>query len=100
MLVGNEEKTEFHGKGIIVQALIRHAHEELKKEEVNIPITYGDISFYSKTGYELVSEDSIAAPLKLSYPEGWLANSLDESTELKLEGPSSCIPELNDQNLW
>ena len=92
-------KTEFHGKGI-GQELIRHAHLELRKEGVNITITYGDISFYSKTGYELVSTDSIAAPLKLSYPEGWLANSLDESTELKIEGPSSCIPELNDQNLW
>ena len=92
-------KTEFQGKGI-GQALIRHAHQELRKEGVNITITYGDISFYSKTGYELVSEDSIAAPLKLSYPEGWLANSMDESTELKIEGPSSCIPELNDQNLW
>ena len=92
-------KTEFHGKGI-GQELIRHAHEELRKEGVNITMTYGDINFYSKTGYEMVSEDSIAAPLKLSYPEGWLANSLDESTELKIEGSSTCIPELNDQNLW
>lgn len=92
-------KTEFHGKGI-GQALINYSHEELKKEGVNLTMTYGDINFYSKTGYEWVSEDSIAAPLKLSYPEGWLANSLDESTELKLAGPSNCIPELNDQNLW
>ncbi len=92
-------KTEFHGKGI-GQALIRHAHEELRKEGVNITMTYGDISFYSKTGYELVSEDSIAAPLKLSYPEGWLAYSLDGITPLKIEGLSNCIPELDDQNLW
>lgn len=92
-------KTELHGKGV-GQALIHYAHEELKKEGVNITTTYGDIKFYSKTGYELVSEDSIAAPLKLSYPHGWLAYSLDGNTPLKIEGPSSCIPELNDQSLW
>jgi predicted N-acetyltransferase YhbS len=92
-------KTEFHGKGI-GQALINFAHEKLRKEGVNLTVTYGDINFYSKTGYELVSEDSIAAPLKLSYPDGWLAHSLDGSSDLKIKGSSSCIPELNNQSLW
>lgn len=92
-------KTEFHGKGI-GQALINYAHEELRKDQVNITTTYGDINFYSKTGYEHITEDVLAAPLKLSYPEGWLGYSLDGITPLKIEGPSTCIPELNDQNLW
>jgi predicted N-acetyltransferase YhbS len=92
-------KTEFHGKGI-GQSLINYAHEELKKEGVHLTTTYGDINFYSKTGYELVSTDSIAAPLKLSYPEGWLAYSLDGISSLKLEGPCSCVNALNHQSLW
>lgn len=92
-------KTDFHGKGI-GQALINYAHQELRREGVNITMTYGDINFYSKTGYCLVSEDAIAAPIKLSYPDGWLAHSLDGTSDLKIEGPSSCITELNDQSLW
>lgn len=92
-------KTEFHSKGI-GQALINYSHEELRKEGVNLTVTYGDINFYSKTGYALVSEDSMAAPLKLSYPEGWLAFSLDGNTPLRIEGKSSCIPELNNPELW
>ncbi len=92
-------KTQLQGKGI-GQELINYAHEALRKEGVNLTTTYGDINFYAKTGYELVSDDLIAAPLKLSYPEGWLAYSLDGNTPLKIEGPSNCIPELDDQNLW
>ena len=92
-------KTEFHGKGI-GQALIDYAHTELRKEGVNLTTTYGDINFYSKAGYRLVSEDLIATPLRLSYPEGWLAFSLDGKTPLQIDGAASCIPELNDQGLW
>jgi len=92
-------KTEFHGRRI-GQTLINFAHQELKKEKVNITTTYGDINFYSKTGYEHVSEDKISAPLNLTYPEGWLAYSLDNNTSLDIEGSSTCIPELNDQSLW
>ncbi len=92
-------KTSFQGKGI-GQALIKFAHNKLREEGVNITTTYGDINFYSKIGYELVKEESIAAPLKLTYPEGWLAHSLDGITRLKIEGPSHCIPELNDESLW
>jgi len=92
-------KTEFHGKGI-GQTLINYAHEELLKTGVNLTTTYGDIHFYSKTGYEFVTETSVAAPLKLTYPEGWLAYSLDGDSQLDIEGPSNCIPELNNQCLW
>jgi predicted N-acetyltransferase YhbS len=91
--------TAFHGQGI-GQALINYAHKELRKDGVNVTTTYGDIQFYSKTGYAIVSVDSIAAPHQLSYPKGWLAFSLDGTTPLKLEGTATCIPELNDPNLW
>ncbi len=92
-------KTEYHGRGI-GQALINYAHKQLIKENVNLTITYGDINFYSKVGYEQITESKIAAPMPLTYPEGWLGCSLDAKTVLELEGSSSCIPELNDKNLW
>ena len=92
-------KTMYQGKGI-GQQLIRHAHDDLKLKGVNICMTYGDINFYSKVGYRIVKESTIAAPLKLTYPEGWLALSLDEDTPLAVTGPSFCIPELNYPDLW
>lgn len=92
-------KTELQGKGV-GKALIRFAHEKLKDEGVNMVTTYGDINFYGKSGYALISEDQLAAPLPLSYPEGWLGFALDGQRALKVEGPSTCIPELNDQALW
>ena len=92
-------KNEFHGKGI-GQALINFAHDKLKEEGVNITTTYGDINFYSKSGYELITEEVMSAPLKLTYPEGWLAKCLDGKTTLEIKGSSSCIPELNNQSLW
>lgn len=92
-------KTEVQGRGI-GQRLISYAHNELRKRGVNLTATYGDIRFYSKSGYALVSTGDIAAPLKLTYPEGWLALSLDGETALKVEGPSICIPEMHAEELW
>lgn len=92
-------KTEFHGKGI-GQALINFAHSELIKDNVNLTMTYGDINFYSKVGYQQISESKIAAPLRLTYPEGWLTNCLDGKTQMEIAGTPYCIPELNDENLW
>ena len=92
-------KTEFHGKGI-GQALINYAHTELIKDNVNLTMTYGDINFYSKVGYQQISESKIAAPIQLTYPEGWLANCLDRKTQLEIAGTPYCIPELNDEKLW
>lgn len=92
-------KTKFHGKGI-GQSLINYAHSELIKDNVNLTMTYGDINFYSKVGYQHLSESKIAAPKQLTYPEGWLANCLDGKTQLEIAGTPYCIPELNDQRLW
>lgn len=92
-------RTDYHGKGI-GQNLIYFAHEKLKNQDVNITMTYGDIKFYSKSGYDHISNTIIASPLPLSYPEGWLACSLDGKTPLKIDGPSYCIEDLNNVDLW
>lgn len=91
--------SDYQGKGI-GQDLIRFAHEEMKAQGVNLTMTYGDPSFYSKVGYQQITEDKIKAPLKLSFPEGWLVNPLDGVSNLEVEGSSTCIPELDDQELW
>lgn len=93
----NYPRKDLQGFG---QDLIRFAHEEMKAQGVNLTMTYGDPNFYSKVGYQQITEDKIKAPLKLSFPEGWLVNPLDGVSNLEVEGSSTCIPELDDQGLW
>ena len=92
-------KTECHGKGI-GKALISYAHSALIKADVNLTMTYGDINFYSKAGYQQISESQISAPMPLTYPEGWLANCLNGKSPLAIPGIPYCIPELQDENVW
>lgn len=92
-------KTAMQGRGV-GKALIRYAHDALRQEGVNLVTTYGDVKFYGKSGYRLVSEETLPAPFRLTYPEGWLASALDGSSAPEVEGPSKCIPELRDPSLW
>lgn len=91
--------TDYQGKGIGKQ-LINFGHTELKKLGVQLVITYGDINFYSRVGYKLTTEDVIPAPLKLTYPEGWLAQSLTEDEIVPIKGSSFCVDEINRPELW
>jgi predicted N-acetyltransferase YhbS len=91
--------TNCHGKGI-GQALINFGLETLKKAGVSVVITYGDINFYSKTGFAPISEGLIKAPLALSYPEGWIAQSLSGDSIKPIEGKPSCLTPLDSPDLW
>ena len=91
--------TEYQKKGI-GQALINYGLSELKKRSVNVVVTYGDPSFYSKVGFEPLSENIIQAPLKLSMPFGWLGQSLTgESIPIINERPE-CVKQFNDPVYW
>lgn len=91
--------TTRQGEGI-GQSLIRHGLESLKAEGVDVVITYGDPNFYSKVGFKPITVADAAAPLPLSYPEGWIGQSLSEGTFQPLKGVCRCIPALNDPSLW
>jgi predicted N-acetyltransferase YhbS len=91
--------SDFQGKGI-GQALINFGHNELAKEGVELIITYGDINFYSKVGFKQISEDIIKAPLKLSYPEGWIAKSLINKEIKAIKGKMFCVEALCNQVYW
>jgi len=91
--------TDYQGKGI-GQKLINFGHESLKKQGVEIVITYGDINFYSKVGYKKISEKLIKAPLKLSRPEGWLAQSFISDQIKAIPGNSYCVDALNNPKYW
>lgn len=91
--------TDFQGKKI-GQKLINFGLDILKKNGVELVITYGDINFYSKVRFRKITEDIIKAPLKLSYPEGWLAQSLVVNEIELITGKSYCIEAFNNPKYW
>ncbi|MDD3647421.1 MAG: N-acetyltransferase [Candidatus Dojkabacteria bacterium] len=90
---------DYQRKGIGVR-LISFANENLKKRSVELLFTYGDINFYSKVGYKTISENLISAPLKLTSPEGWLAQSVDGHEIKPISGRSYCVEAIDDPKYW
>lgn len=82
------------------QQLINFGMSELKQQGVELLLTYGDIHFYSKVGFEQVTEEVLKAPLKLSYPHGWLAQSLTSKQIVPMAATSKCVEALDHQAYW
>ena len=91
--------TDYQRKGI-GQKLINFGINYLKENNVELIFTYGDPKFYSKVGFKLITEKIIKAPLKLTYPEGWLAQSLVSNEIHPITGNSYCVEALNKPELW
>jgi len=64
MLAPVAVNTKHQGKGV-GQALINYGLSEMKNRSVDVLITYGDPTFYSRVGFQSLSENIIKAPLKL-----------------------------------
>ena len=99
MLAPVAVSTEKQGKGI-GQALINYGLNELKKRSVSVAVTYGDRSFYSKVGFQSLSENVIQAPLKLSMPFGWLGQSLTAEPIPAINERPMCVNEFKDPVYW
>lgn len=99
MLAPVTVSTKHQGKGV-GQALIKYGLNKLKNRSVAVAITYGDPSFYSKVGFQALSEYVIQAPLKLSMPEGWLGQSLTGESIQTISGRPTCVEEFNDSAYW
>lgn len=92
-------KTARQGQGI-GQQLISFGLNALRAKEVDIVLTYGDPIYYAKTGFQQISEEVAKAPLKLSQPKGWQAQSLTSTIIAPLMGPARCVEALNKSELW
>ncbi len=99
MLAPVAVRTTYQGKGV-GQSLINYALEKMKNLSVAVVVTYGDPSFYSKVGFQTLSEDVIQAPLKLSMPEGWLGQSLTEEPIPTINERPECVRDFNDPAYW
>ena len=92
-------KTTHHNQGI-GQKLISFGLADLKKHGVDIAMTYGSPDYYSKTGFKQITTDQAAAPYKLQFPHGWLAQSLGSNQEILLKGASRCVAAFDDPKYW
>lgn len=91
--------TKYQGEGV-GQKLISFGLEYLREAGVELAFTYRDKSFYSKDGFKQVTEDVAKAPLKLTYPEGWLTQSLVGEDIQPIPGRSIYVAALNNQKYW
>jgi len=91
--------TEVQGTGI-GQQLISFGLHHLRSLDVSLVFTYGDPAFYSKTGFEQISEALVTAPYPLSHPIGWLAQSLDGKPVQPMQGSTRCVDALSDPKYW
>ena len=82
------------------KALIQHGLRDLRAEGVEIVLTYGDINFYTKVGFSQISEEQAPPPHRLTFPEGWLGQSLSEPAFAPLKGPSHCVAPLKNPEFW
>jgi predicted N-acetyltransferase YhbS len=99
MLAPVAVSTKFQGKGV-GQSLINYGLEKIQKLSAEVVVTYGDPSYYSKVGFQPLSESVIQAPLKLSMPEGWLGKSLTEQPIPTINEQPSCVKEFDDPVYW
>lgn len=84
----------------IGQRLISHGIEELRREGVELAVTYGDPGFYGRVGFKAITEDDVPAPFSLQHPEGWLGQPLNNTPLTPLKGPSRCVQAFNDPSFW
>lgn len=89
----------YQGQGV-GQRLINVGLNELREDGVELAFTYGDPDFYAKVGFGPISERTAKAPLELTDPEGWLAQSLVGDELEPIAGDSHCVDALNSPEYW
>ena len=82
------------------QGLIRYGMDAIKQRSTDWVVTYGDPAYYSKVGFEPVSEAVIKAPLSMSMPQGWQACSLKGEVTPVLESRPKCVEPFNNPVYW
>ena len=92
-------RTDRQGEGI-GQQLLRYGLEALRGRGVDVVLTYGDPAYYGKVGFGQITEDVAPAPLPLSFPDGWLGQSLTDQPLTPLRGACRCVPALNSPEYW
>jgi len=91
--------TGCQGEGI-GQALISHGLDALRGRGVDVAVTYGDPAYYSRTGFVPVTDEVVPAPLPLSQPEGWQAQTLNDAPLEPIRGRARCVAAFDNPDYW
>jgi len=91
--------TDHQGKGI-GQQLINYGIIKLKDAGVELVMTYGNPNYYARVGFYPVKEEIIKAPIHLTYPHGWLGQSLNGNPIQSIAGHSACVKALYKPEYW
>ncbi|WP_210445674.1 GNAT family N-acetyltransferase [Vibrio crassostreae] len=92
-------RTQVQKRGIC-QQLINFGLENLKEQGIELAVTYGDPSYYSKVGFAPITVEQTPAPFELSYPHGWIAQSLTGSEIKVTSEQSSCVEAFAHAEYW
>ena len=87
------------GKGV-GQKLVNFGLDILRQNGIDFVITYGDPKYYSKVGFEQISEEFANPPFRLQFPHGWQGQSLAGGDMVPLKGVSRCVTAFSDPALW
>lgn len=74
--------------------------ESLPLLPADLIMTYGDIRFYGRLGFQQVSEEVIRPPYPLQMPEGWLALSPNGDQWPVLANPLQCVESFRQPEIW
>lgn len=89
-----------HQRKGVGQKLINFGINILQEDGVELVFTYGDPKYYSKVGFTHITEKLIKAPLKLTYPEGWLCQALNNNKIEHIKDKPQCVEAFNKQEFW
>ncbi|MPV85229.1 GNAT family N-acetyltransferase [Ostreibacterium oceani] len=84
----------------IGQRLIQFSIQQMKQQGVDCLMTYGDVNFYGKVGFEPVDATLIKPPHSLAYPQSWLGQSLSPQPVTAFVGKTTCVRVLNNALYW
>ena len=87
------------GKGV-GQSLLRYGLSEMRRAGADVAVTYGDPAYYCKVGFRPVTTETVPAPRRLQYPEGWQAQSLTDAPLAPVTGPLHCVQAMDDPGYW
>jgi len=91
--------THYQRQGI-GQKLINFGLNILRDNNVELAFTYGDPNYYSQVGFIPITKKIVRAPLKLTYPEGWLCQSFISDDIRPISGNSYCVEAINKAEYW
>ena len=80
--------------------IIKFGIKYLKEHKVDILMTYGDPSYYSKFGFKKTKVSIIPPPYKLSQPIGWLINKISSKKINKFKSKPNCVRPFRNKKLW